>query len=87
MPTKKKTASRVVSAVGMASNGAQGLGPRIEAAMAQAVTDAYAEGISDPKEHAKRIQAARKAVVAEAREADNRASAEETARLEAGKGR
>ena len=73
------TESRIVEGVGISANvGGKKteLATRVEAAMAQAVLDAHAEGINDAYEIRTRMLAARDAEVDDHHEADRVASAE-----------
>lgn len=61
----KKAVANIVSGVGVAASKSNepGLSKRIESAMAQAVTDALADGINDPDEQRARMMAARAEVL------------------------
>jgi len=76
----KKTEPRIVSAAGIASastlSGDVDLSTKIQTAMSDAVTQAIADGITDPMEHRKLITAAKEKVIAEA-EAEAAAKAAE----------
>jgi formaldehyde-activating enzyme involved in methanogenesis len=71
----KKKEGKVVAAVGLAAVGSGGsLSRDIEAAMAKAVEDCFAEGITDPEEHKIAMMAARERVKKESAEAAEAAS-------------